>query len=206
MQITDDMLAAIADIPALTAVDVGFSSHCTRQGLMSLARLTNLHCLSATGRSTLDFGYLDANDMVQIAAMPKLVVLEVRKYKCMHCCELTVRLEELVCGIGKGLVSGKTYCLSLPQLMVEATCQVQPCHSFHAARGYLTIALCCFRPPTPDGFALSCSSVHEPRDMPDRLGWLRHRLSEPCPASALNASPSIFMVITGTWPPSPRRS
>ena len=77
LQVTDNMLRAVASLDALKAVDVGFSSTCTRACLMSLAHLTNLQCLSVTGRSAHDFGSLSAKDIKKLAAMPKLAVLEV---------------------------------------------------------------------------------------------------------------------------------
>ena len=77
MQVNDDMLRAVGNIASLKAVDVGFSASCTRAGLLSLTRLTNLQCLSVTGRSAHDFGSLNAEDIAKLASMPKLAVLEV---------------------------------------------------------------------------------------------------------------------------------
>ena len=73
------MLEAVANMSGLKAVDVGFSSACSRKGLMSLARLTGLQCLSVTGMSAHDFGSLSADDVAKLACMPKLAVLEVRR-------------------------------------------------------------------------------------------------------------------------------
>lgn len=77
LQVTDEMLSVIASISTLNAVDVGFSSRCTCKGVMNLAPLSNLQCLSVTGLSSLDSGSLTAENVAKLVSMPRLAVLEV---------------------------------------------------------------------------------------------------------------------------------
>ena len=72
------MLEAAAAIPSLQAVDTGFSSLCTRQGVLALTRLTSLTAISATGRCAQDFGLLQLRDVQKLASLPCLRLLEVR--------------------------------------------------------------------------------------------------------------------------------
>ena len=76
LQVTDEMLHALAGVQSLTSLHIGFSCKCTKAGALQLTALTGLRSLSIMGHSPLDFGRLGSADIHLLASLTRLSILQ----------------------------------------------------------------------------------------------------------------------------------